>query len=109
MLTKIDIADPEAPYKMIVLGNDKIAIVDVDDFERISKFHWFARITRYNCYAVRKVCSKNSEFLVPMHRQIMFTPKNEVVHHINHNGLDNRKENLLNMTKLQHHELHRFQ
>lgn len=109
MLTKVDIDDPNGPYRKIGLGNDRFAIVDAEDFDRVANYKWFARVTRYNIYAVRKTCSPNSEFLVPMHRQIMRCPKNKVVHHINHNGLDNRKENLLNMTKQQHHELHRFQ
>lgn len=109
MLTKIDITDPTGPYRMIGLGNDRFAIVDKENFDRIACYKWFARVTRYNCYAVRKVKSEKWEYLVPMHRQVMHTPKNLVTHHINHNGLDNRKENLLVITKEQHHELHRFQ
>jgi hypothetical protein len=32
--------------------------------------------------------------MVFMHREILYAPKDKVVDHINHNGLDNRRENL---------------
>ena len=46
--------------------------------------------------------------MIFMHRQITHCPNDKVVHHINHDGLDNRKANLLNMTTDQHKKIHSF-
>lgn len=92
----------------IDLGNGLFALIDAEDLEWVLRYKWHVRHARGCKYAVRKVRTGGKEFLVPMHRMIMHTPRDQVTHHINHNGLDNRKVNLLNMTKDQHHELHRF-
>lgn len=65
-------------------GEGKYAIVDDDDYEKVSKIVW-------NCdtegYAI-------SNFGLRMHRFIMDPPSGLVVDHINHDKLDNRKSNL---------------
>jgi len=43
-----------------------------------------------------------------MHRQIMHTPKGFIVHHKNRRTLDNRKQNLINLTDEQHKEVHKY-
>lgn len=69
--------------KQIPLTQGKFAIVDDEDFERVNAFKW-----QYHCdgYAT----SQKSK----MHRFILNAPKGMVVDHKNHDGLDNRKENI---------------
>jgi len=95
-----------SPLCTIPLGNGKYAIVDPEDFENLSKYTWFYKVNYSSGYAARKVRHKASETLIFMHRQITHCPKNKIVHHVNHNTLDNRKVNLLNMTREQHDYLH---
>ena len=75
--------------RLIPLTRGKFAIVDADDYLHLSKHTWFAEGTSKNCYAVRKENGRS----IKMHRQIMNAPAHLVVDHIDHNGLNNRKEN----------------
>ena len=76
--------------KVVQLNQGKTALVDDDDFERVSKFTWFACKNRYTFYAQTK---KNKKTIM-LHRLICDCPKGYVVDHINGDGLDNRKCNL---------------
>ena len=77
--------------KQIPLTQGQIALIDDEDFARISKHKWCASRTRYNTFqAVRGKLGKT----ILMHRQIMKAPIGLVVDHINHNQLDNRRVNL---------------
>jgi len=70
--------------RIIPLTRGKFAVVDAEDYLRLSEG------TDRNFYAVRKAGGKS----IKMHRQIMNAPDHLVVDHIDHNGLNNRKENL---------------
>ena len=61
-----------------------IALIDIDDIEKISKYSWAIHCNKY---------IRNTEKIF-IHRLIMDCPKDKVVDHINHNPLDNRKSNL---------------
>jgi hypothetical protein len=77
--------------KYIELSQNKEAIVDDDDYERLSKHKW-----SYNCgYAIRAVYVNGKRTMLRMHCEITSPLKDEKVHHKNKNGLDNRKENLI--------------
>ena len=67
-------------------GIGKFALIDDEDFERISKINW--RLLK-NGY-VAKNCGDGFY----LHRFIMDCPKGKYIDHFNHNPLDNRKENL---------------
>jgi len=79
--------------------------VDDEDYKLVSQYKWQeAKAIRkgkyYTSYALAKTCGSNkTRKTISMHRLIMNTPANLVVDHINHNGLDNRKENLRNITR----------
>jgi hypothetical protein len=84
--------------KEIKLTQNKTAIVDDDDYKRLSKYKWRA-LQAYSglWYAVRSEGKKNFY----MHRDILNPKKGKMVDHINHNGLDNRKENIRICTSMQ--------
>lgn len=79
-----------------------VALVDDEDFERINKYNWYS-VKDYNThYAVRNKRKKETgPTKMRMHNFIIEIPKGMVCDHINHNGLDNRKENLRAVTTRQ--------
>ena len=84
--------------KIITLTQGHEAIVDAEDYGELNKNKWF-----YNCgYARRNVRMANGkQTAIRMHREINQTPDGLVTDHINHNMLDNRKENLRTTTHQQ--------
>lgn len=88
--------------KEIALTQGKVAVVDDEDFEWLSKLSWFAIYNR----STDSFYARHSEVYfesgnrkcrpVPMHRAIMGLEPGDgrVVDHINHDTLDNRKDNL---------------
>ena len=90
-------------FRRIPLTKGKFAIVDPDDYERLSKFKWIAFSGTRTFYALRwsKQAKRRKRHYVRMHRVIMQPPKGMLVDHINHNGLDNRKANLRLATQSQ--------
>ena len=84
--------------KQIPLTKGKFAIIDAEDFKRVNQYKWFA-VKNHNCwYAIRTVYYPNgTRYRQLMHRFILgFTKKGEgpEIDHENHNGLDNKKNNL---------------
>lgn len=81
--------------KLINLTKGYQAIVDDDDFCALSKVKWYALVTKHGVYAVRDVKNKKTpRTTYLMHRVIANCPDDKVIDHINHNTLDNRRENL---------------
>ena len=83
-----NIAKIELSYK-----NNEIyyAIIDLEDLDKIKQYFWHIEKFNDNLFYV---ASSRDEKTLRLHSLIMNTPKGFVVDHINHNGLDNRKENL---------------
>jgi hypothetical protein len=78
--------------KKIPLPNNKQAFVSDEDYEKLSKFKW--TITSYG-YVVRwSPMVRGKRRWIRMHREIMNAPDGLMVDHINHNKLDNQRENL---------------
>jgi hypothetical protein len=78
-------------YRLIRLGPRQYAKVDPEDYELLSKYDWHLMKSKNTEYAVR---IENGFSIIHMHRQIMNPPKGMIVHHLNHDGKDNRKANL---------------
>ena len=77
--------------KEIVAFGGHIVIVDDEDYELFSRYKWHLT----NGYAIRHR-NENGKHVGwhLMHRDIMHANTEQQIDHINHNKLDNRKENL---------------
>jgi len=90
----------------IPLTDNSFALVDQDDYERLSQHRWKKVKSGHCYYAVRKVQRDGKVYYEKMHRIIAKTPIGMDCHHKNHNTLDNRKSNLKNLDKTTHHSVH---
>jgi hypothetical protein len=88
--------NPQAPRR-IPLTRGKFALVDWQDYYRLTKFQWFVVANGITFYAARKDRGK----ILMMHRDIMEAPSHLFVDHIDHNGLNNTRSNLRLCTKAQ--------
>lgn len=81
----------------IKLTQNKIAFVDDEDFDFLSKFKWYAVKGSRTYYASRFVERKE----IRMHNILIKHKKRNFIDHIDHNGLNNQKSNLRVCTKQQ--------
>jgi len=90
-------------HREIPLTQGKVALVDAEDYEQLNKHKWHAQCNNNgNWYANRTVWTKDkSQITVRMHREILNVPKGMQVDHINHDGLDNCRQNLRLCTRSQ--------
>jgi HNH endonuclease len=79
----------------VPLTKGQFALVDDQD-EWVLDFKWQARWNKgtQSFYAVRNIYKGGKHATTDMHREIMNAPKDMDVDHINHDTLDNRRENL---------------
>lgn len=80
--------------KEILLSKGFAAIIDDDDFERVSKFKWYTRSNGGSKFYAATGTPGDSNKKIYLHRFILEAPSNLQVDHINGNTMDNRKENL---------------
>ena len=77
-------------------NTNKQFVFDSEDFEKVSKYHWYEESNGY----IRS-SGKKKEDKIHIHRLIMGFPYGMNIDHINHNTLDNRKSNLRIVTTSQ--------
>lgn len=77
--------------KQIEMKNGYVAIVDDEDYSVVAMFTW---CRNSGGYAVTNTYPGGVQRQVLMHRMILNAGANEVVDHINHDKLDNRRSNI---------------
>lgn len=82
--------------KIIPLTQGQQAIVDDEDYERVSKYKWWTMKCRksgfYACRTFRKSNNKRASIL--LHRFIMNPPEKMQVDHVDDNGLNCTRSNM---------------
>ena len=84
-------------YKEIKLTNSQdVVLVDSKDFDHLNQFAWRKKKSdgSNQFHAVRDVVDGKNKLTVRMHRVIMDADTDQIVIHMNGNGLDNRNVNL---------------
>ncbi len=99
---------PETAKAFIPLQNGLQAIIDPIWLSALNQMHWYAKRSFSKVYVCSKVIIKGKVTFLRMHRIVAHTPRDMVCHHINHNTLDNRAANLLNLTPYEHKEMHSY-
>lgn len=82
--------------KLIPLTQGKFAIVDEEDYTKVIIYNW--KLLRLS-HRLEYVRASHKGKKIYLHRLIMGFPENKCIDHKNHNGLDNRKENLRKCTR----------
>ena len=78
----------------------KFALIDKDDYEKVKLYNW----CRLNGYARSTIDGKD----ILMHHFITGKPKEDyVIHHMDHNGLNNKRENL-KIVSISQNNQHKF-
>ena len=83
--------------KRIPLTKGQFALVDNEDFNKLSKHRWFAQKRKHDNYVAIRGCKcplVRQSHSILMHRQIMLCPLGLQIDHIDHNTLNNQKANL---------------
>lgn len=76
----------------IPLTQGQTALVD-DEFEHLAEFRWFAIKDKYTYYAARQTPGNNGH-MIRMHHVILPLGEGFMVHHEDHDGLNNQLSNL---------------
>ena len=100
-MSKNKVLEKTNDYVIIELTQGKQTIIDAEDYDKIKNTKWHA----FRGYKHLFYCISNKRQL--LHRFILnVNQKWKVVDHINHNTLDNRKENLQILSANQHSSIH---
>jgi hypothetical protein len=87
--------------KKLKLSQNEYALVDNEDFEKVSKFKWSFDPKGYAFRNTDKSVPRNLRRIIYLHREILDAQKGQYCDHINHNKLDNRRSNLRICTNAQ--------
>lgn len=89
--------------KKIPLTQGKFAVVDDEDYEKVSCWNWYYVTGKgwKTGYAVRNEYSDGGQRQIRMHRVILNVPEGVEVDHRDLDGLNNRKRNLRVATRAQ--------
>ena len=86
--------------KYLKLTQGKFALVDDEDYEKLSSYHWYFGTTGYGFNNIRDKAT-GKQIHTALHRKILGLKRGDgkIVDHINRNRLDNRKQNLRIVTQ----------
>jgi general stress protein YciG len=103
-LASVDSASPSPPTSNLCaaapaelsLSHGFVALIDAEDFERVSRYKWTA-VRRHGgklIYGARLETKDGKRRFVYLHRFILRAGNNQLIDHRNGDGLDNTKANL---------------
>jgi hypothetical protein len=75
--------------------------VDPEEYEQLARHKWCAVKYGQGFYAARTVTIGKKKRHVHMHREIIKAEDGKICDHINHKGLDNRKANLRQVSRVE--------
>lgn len=78
----------------IALASGERTLVSEEDYDLVSSLKWFRHWTKTTNTSYARAYGGKDQKQICMHRLILQAPSGIYVDHINHNGLDNRRENL---------------
>lgn len=88
--------------KTIPLTQDKVALIDDQDYDFVNQFKWFARKARNGYYACTWIGPWREIKPLDMHNLVIGKPESgQVVDHIDRDGLNNQRSNLRICTRAQ--------
>ena len=89
--------------KKIKLSQDKITLVDDEDYEWLSQYNWhlYTRKKSETIYANTNIYINNKRTTKKLHNLLINPSKGFEVDHIDRDGLNNQKENLRIVTRSQ--------
>jgi hypothetical protein len=92
--------------RIIKLTRGYEAIIDDDDFNRVSGLSWFAKIggNKGEPYAAHTIRQGKRFKTIRLHRFLMNCPEGLEVHHLDKDPMNNQKSNLLIVSKGEHYE-----
>lgn len=85
----------------IVCRDGEIALVDKDQYEELAKLNWYLN-AGYPCHCIKRIPYKMHYYVLGIDRD-----PDLHTHHKNENKLDNRRENLIQVTKKVHAKIHK--
>lgn len=88
--------------KLIPLTQGQFTIVDDKVFNLVNKYKWHAALCFGRYYARRSIPNKGKQQIIYMHREISKANDDQECHHVNKQSLDNRCQNLLLCTPIEH-------
>lgn len=98
----------EKDYAIIKINNNQLGfldcLIDTEDIEKVKDYYWNVRIDKRHNSTVYVESFKrinNKHTRIHLHRLLVDCTQGYVIDHINHNGLDNRKQNLRIITQSQ--------
>ena len=97
----------DSSSRTIPLTHNMTAICDKDLYNGLMHFRWRAVKYQRSWYARTLTDPLNKKAGFSMHRLVARTPSDMVCHHRNRNTLDNRRSNLLNLSRQDHELLHK--
>lgn len=92
----------------IPLTQGKFALVNPVAWVQLNRRGWRAKKSRGGWYAYKPIHVNGRTRYIYMHRVIAKCPKGKITHHQNRFTLDNRNENLENLTEAEHEAISRM-
>lgn len=86
--------DLEDGTTVVFLTQGTRCIVDTDEWKNLKDFSWYAGGHKHRRYVTSQKTVAGKRTVYYMHRMITGCPDGLMVDHINHDTLDNRKQNL---------------